>query len=77
VSPAAVEMRQFDYLLGEWTYVARTKVPGIPPTFTGTWRAWPLDEGRGVMDEYRAMDGAGNVAYYGVTIRTWDTEAGR
>jgi hypothetical protein len=75
--PAAPEARQFDYLLGEWTYVATTKVPGIPPTFTGTWRAWALDDGRGVMDEYRALDPAGNVAYYGVTIRTWDAEAGR
>jgi hypothetical protein len=28
------------------------------------------------MDEYRAMDPSGNVVYYGVTVRTWDAEAG-
>jgi hypothetical protein len=77
VAPPVPDMRQFDYLLGDWTYVARTKLPGPPPVFTGTWLARPLDDGRGIIDEFRALDGAGNVAYYGVTIRTWNAGAGR
>lgn len=77
VASPVPEMRQFDYLVGDWTYVARTKLPGPPPVFMGTWLARPLDDGRGIIDEFRALDGAGNVAYYGVTIRTWNAEARR
>ena len=75
--PAPVpQMREFDYLLGEWSYVAKTQTPGVPPVFQGTWRAWRLDDGRGIMDEYRAVDDSGHIAYYGLTVRTWDAGAG-
>jgi hypothetical protein len=75
--PPAAETTQFDFLVGDWQYVAKTTASGIPPVFRGTWHVWRLDGGRGIADEYRALGDSGTVAYYGLTVRTWDAEAGR
>lgn len=65
--------RQFDFLLGEWyahgcRYAADGTVVG---EYDGRWRAEVRGDGRMVVDEFTALDGAGRVLLFYVTLRTY------
>jgi len=60
------EIRQFDFLVGEWEIEVHPKVSGLAamihgvPRLVGTWKAWRAFDGLGVEDELRIVDASGN-----------------
>ncbi len=65
------EASQFDYLIGEWRFVATSRNPAGPGRFGGRWRAWKAFDGWGVQDEYRILDTLGVTRYLGYTTRIY------
>ena len=63
----------FDYLLGDWTFVANSKQYG---TFNGRWSAVRLATGQ-LLDEYRIVDDKGGTVYVTATIRNYNAKSGK
>jgi hypothetical protein len=78
-STAPAEARQFDFLIGQWELVVRPKVSTLAarihgaPKLLGTWKAWRAFDGFGIEDELRIVDGSGNPASLGSSMRAWST----
>ena len=63
----------FDYLLGDWTFVANSKQFGM---FNGRWSAVRLATGQ-LLDEYRIVDDKGGTVYVTATIRNYNAKSGK
>jgi hypothetical protein len=63
----------FDYLLGDWTFVANSKQYGM---FNGRWTAVRLATGQ-LLDEYRIVDDKGGTVYVTATIRNYNAKSGK
>jgi hypothetical protein len=63
----------FDYLLGDWQFTAKSKEHG---TFTGVWSAVRLPQGQ-ILDEYRVLGDNGQTVYLTTTIRAYNAAADR
>ena len=63
----------FDYLLGDWQYSAKSKEHG---DFTGLWSAVRLPQGQ-ILDEYRVPGDKGETIYVTTTIRAYNAAADR
>ena len=63
----------FDYLLGDWEFTARSQQYG---QFRGHWSAVRLDEGQ-ILDEYRVTGDAGETYYVTTTLRNYNSALDR
>jgi hypothetical protein len=63
----------FDYLLGDWQFVATSKQYGKTE---GRWSAVRLSTGQ-ILDEYRLVDGKGGTIYVTATIRNYNAKSGK
>ncbi|MEP6823311.1 MAG: hypothetical protein ABI919_00740 [Ramlibacter sp.] len=70
---APPESHQFDFLIGEWDVNAtRFKEDGTPLfEFRASWSAVLLNEGRMVMDDFKALAPTGQPVSSYVTLRTY------
>ena len=76
---APPESRQFDFLIGEWVVNAIRYDQGGSPVmnYTATWTAQHLNNGRMVMDDFRAKMPTGQEISSFVTLRTYCETTGR
>jgi len=58
----------FDYLLGDWAFTAKSREFG---EFKGFWSALRLSEGQ-ILDEYRVVDEKNETIYVTTTIRNYN-----
>lgn len=65
--------KDFDYLLGDWQFTARSKEYG---EFAGRWSAVRLAQGQ-VLDEYRVLADNGETVYVTTTLRSYNAAADR
>jgi hypothetical protein len=63
----------FDYLLGDWEFVAESKEFG---KFRGVWSAVKLDQGQ-ILDEYRVLGDGTDTIYATSTVRAYNKFADR
>ena len=74
----AEKHRQFDFLLGTWDVKASRRNPdGSVLHYEADWHAVSLDDGRVVMDEFRARGPDGQRLSNYVTLRTYSPATGR
>jgi hypothetical protein len=66
-------VNDFDYLLGDWAFVANNKQYGKT---NGRWSAVRMATGQ-IFDEYRLVDDKGGTIYVTATIRNFNSKAGR
>ena len=59
----------FDYLLGDWQFTAKSKQWG---TFGGVWSAMRIGDGPTVLDEYRVTGDKGETYYVTRTLRAYN-----
>ena len=77
------EVKQFDFLLGDWTVVAMPHVSKMvalihgQPKLAGTWKAWRSVEGFGIEDEMRLQGPSGDPLSFAHTLRIFDRASGR
>lgn len=73
------EDRQFDFLIGNWSvHATRLGVGGtILATYQALWAAWHVNEGRMVIDDFKALAPDGRPVSSFVTLRTYSKEARR
>ncbi len=71
--------RQFDFLIGEWNVDAvRFREDGTPLVkYKALWSAVPLNGGRMVMDDFRALGPNGQAVSSFVTLRTYSEVTNR
>jgi len=71
--------RQFDFLLGEWRCDgARYKPDGsILVAYQAAWSAKAVDDGRMIVDEFKAVSPEGRPLFFVVTLRTYCEATGR
>lgn len=67
----------FDFLLGNWDFTAESRLPGLPPTYTGRWTFERTGNGALVEDDFMAVDELGVRRYLGVTVRAFDATTKR
>ncbi len=79
-SPAAASAEgsehDFDFVLGRWDFVAESKLPNTPATYTGRWTGERVGDGALVEDDYMPGE-VGARQYLGVTIRAFDAKTKR
>jgi hypothetical protein len=63
----------FDYLIGDWQFVANNKQYGKT---NGRWSAVRLSTGQ-ILDEYRLVDDKGGTIYVTATIRNYNAKSGK
>jgi hypothetical protein len=63
----------FDYLLGDWAFTAKSRQWG---RFGGSWSAVRLPEGQ-ILDEYRVVGDDGDTLYVTTTLRNFNRATGR
>lgn len=70
---ATPEAKQYDFLIGDWDVSAtRYKEDGTPLlNYKGLWQAKYLNEGRMVMDDFKALSPTGQPVSSFVTLRTY------
>ncbi len=70
---AGPQSRQFDFLIGRWTVAAEVFNPdgSLLRQYTARWDAQSLNNGRMVMDDFRAQGPNGQDISSFVTLRTW------
>jgi hypothetical protein len=77
------EAHQLDFLLGEWTLVAKPHVSTMvalfhgQPELTGSWKAWRSVEGFGLEDEMRLQGPSGDPLSFSHALRIFDRASGR
>lgn len=70
---APVELSQFAFLIGNWSFEARVKVADGPSqSFNGTWLGRYILDGYAIADEYRMTDLSGKLIVLGLNLRTYD-----
>jgi len=71
--------RQFDFLLGEWRCEgARYKPDGsVLVAYEADWSAKAVDDGRMIIDEFKAVSPDGRRLFFVVTLRTYCETTGR
>jgi hypothetical protein len=67
------ESRQFEFLIGEWDVAASRYKPdgSVLLHYQGTWSARYLNEGRMVLDDFKALAPSGEEVSSYVTLRTY------
>ena len=79
---APAEVKQFDFLLGQWELEVHPKVSGLAamihgtPRLVGTWKAWRAAGGLGIEDEMRIVDASGNPIALNRTQRVYAAAEG-
>ena len=70
---STAESKQFDFLLGDWNVDATRYLEDETSAFTysATWIARHLNEGRMVMDDFKALSPTGAPVSSFVTLRTY------
>ncbi len=69
---------QFDFLIGDWVVKGVRYLPGNgEQTYDGRWSAKYLNEGRMIMDEFRALGPGGQEVSSYVTLRTYSPRSNR
>ena len=73
LSGAPPESRQFDFLIGDWTIAATRYKPDGSPLFQykATWNAHYINEGRMIVDDFKAYAPTGQAISSYVTLRTY------
>jgi hypothetical protein len=73
LSGAPPESRQFDFLIGDWTVVAtRNKDDGSTLfVYRASWHAQSLNDGRMILDDFKAYGPGGQAISSYVTLRTF------
>lgn len=73
------EAKQFDFLIGDWDVGAtRYKEDGVPLlNYKGLWQARHLNDGRMVMDDFKALGPNGQPVSSFVTLRTYSEVTNR
>jgi hypothetical protein len=73
------ESRQFDFLIGDWNVEATRYKEDETPAFTynALWSARSLNDGRMVMDDFKALAPNGDPISSYVTLRTYSEATGR
>jgi hypothetical protein len=76
---ATTECRQFDFLIGDWIIAAtRYKQDGsVLLQYKATWNAKYLNEGRMIVDDFKAYGPAGQAISSFVTLRTYSETSHR
>lgn len=71
--------RQFDFLIGDWDVDAARLNPdgSVLHRYQATWAATYLNEGRMVMDDFKALAPDGQPISSYVTLRTYSEVSGR
>jgi Protein of unknown function (DUF1579) len=70
---APAELSQFAFLIGDWTFEAKVKMPdGQSRPFKGTWRGRYILDGFAISDEYRMSDLSGKLIVLGLNLRSYD-----
>ncbi|MBX9928869.1 MAG: hypothetical protein K2X99_08145 [Gemmatimonadaceae bacterium] len=75
-APAA-QVKQFDFLIGQWELAVTPKVSGLAakihgaPKVLGVWKAWRMLDGFGIEDELRITDASGNPSSLTKALRLW------
>src|SRR5215510_499056 len=59
----------FDYLLGDWSFMASSKQWG---DYHGAWSAERLPEGAMILDEFRVLGDSGQTWHLSHTLRTYN-----
>jgi hypothetical protein len=70
----AAHHADFDYLLGDWSFVSDNKRWGKG---SGRWSAFRLGENGPVLDEYRVVGDEGETYYVTQTLRAYNARADR
>lgn len=67
------ESRQFDFLIGDWSVEATRYKEDETPAFSyaASWSARHLNDGRMVLDDFKALDPTGAPLSSFVTLRTY------
>jgi len=80
---APAEAKQFDFLIGQWELVVKPqavnlgqRIHGVPKLL-GTWKAWRVLDGWGIIDELRITDESGNPRSLTSATRMYDATARR
>jgi hypothetical protein len=73
------ETRQFDFLIGEWQVAGTRYKPdgSLLMNYRAIWVAQHLNEGRMVMDDFKALAPTGEVVSSFVTLRTYSEATAR
>jgi hypothetical protein len=73
------ESRQFDFLIGDWDVAAtRFAADGtVGSQYKATWSARALNEGRMIMDDFKALAPGGQAVSSYVTLRTYSAATRR
>jgi hypothetical protein len=73
LSGAPPESQQFDFLIGDWTIAATRYKPdgSVLFQYKATWNAKYLNEGRMIVDDFKAYAPTGQVISSYVTLRTY------
>jgi hypothetical protein len=76
---ATQESRQFDFLIGEWNVAATRFAPdgSVLLQYPALWTAQYLNEGRMVLDDFKALAPTGQPLSSFVTLRTYSYTTGR
>lgn len=71
--------RQFDFLVGDWhVHATRLSPEGVPQVqYEARWSAAYLNDGRMLMDDFKALAPDGRVMSSFVTLRTYSAETRR
>ena len=73
LSPAHPPQNDFDYLLGDWEFIAEDREYG---KYHGVWSAVRLAEGQ-ILDEYRVLDPNNSTVYVTTTLRNYNERLAR
>lgn len=76
LQPAPVQMKQFEFLIGNWTLSSQRFAPDgtLIGQYDGTWEAQYLDEGRMLLDQVTWFNQDGSKESYFPTLRTFSPE---
>jgi hypothetical protein len=70
---APAELSRFAFLIGNWRFEARVKLPdGKWQFFQGTWVGRYILDGHAIADEYRMTDMSGSLVVLGLNLRAYD-----
>ena len=69
----AAHEKEFDYLIGEWSFVQTRRATATSPAATqrGTWRVTRSPDGAILTDVFRIVDDSGRTRYVSTTLRAY------
>lgn len=76
LAPAPSQMKEFEFLVGNWTAVSERFSPDgtLTGQYKGTWEAQFLDEGRVLLDQVTWFNKDGSKESFFPTLRTFSPE---